>query len=80
MLCELVYVEERPRYTRDEVVAAFVSLGSAEVPKRLRLTLLDGSIPEGERNSRLFGLARGFVNKGFDHAQVLARIQTVNAK
>jgi hypothetical protein len=75
--CELVALEDFPRYTRDEVIEAFgmvVSTGRSK-PK---LEVVDGAIPEGERNQRLFDLARGLVNKGYGHADVLSRIRAVN--
>lgn len=37
-------------------------------------------IPEGERNTRLFALARGLVQKGHDRAIVNDRLQALNAK
>lgn len=77
--CELMELHDRPRYSHGEVVAAFGLDVKATVATTPKLTVVDGSIPEGERNSTLFQLARGFVNKGFSSDQVLARIQSVNA-
>lgn len=37
-------------------------------------------IPEGERNTTLFALARGLVQKGHDRAMVNVRLQALNAK
>jgi len=79
VLCELLELHNHPRYSRGEVVAAFGGPSqSLDRPAR-RLALVDGSIPEGERNSTLFQLARSFVNKGFGPDQVLTRVQAVNA-
>lgn len=79
VLCELMELSERPRYTRAEVVEAFGLAAAPASNTAPKLKVLDGSIPEGERNARLFQLARGFVNKGFGPEQTLARIQAVNA-
>lgn len=76
--CELVTLNDSPRYTRQAVIEAFGMADENVVAAPTRLRVLDGSIPEGERNTRLFELARSFVNKGFDHDQVLDRIQKVN--
>nr|WP_250451069.1 primase alpha helix C-terminal domain-containing protein [Lysobacter enzymogenes] len=79
VLCELLELYSHPRYSRDEVVAAFGGPSKAAAPPARSLALVDGSIPEGERNSTLFQLAHAFVNKGFGPDQVLTRVQAVNA-
>ena len=76
--CELLAIHDLPRYSRAEVVEAF-GMATPEAPKKSKLTVLDGSVPEGERNATLFQLARGFVNKGLPAEEVLQRIQKVNA-
>jgi hypothetical protein len=75
--CELLTLKDHPRYSRAEVVSAF-GLELSTKPTKTKLGVVDGGIPEGERNSTLFNLARGFVNKGFEADEVLRRIQTVN--
>lgn len=77
--CELVLLDDFPRYSREVVTAAFPVTTSA-VALPLKLRVVDGSILEGERNETLFNLARGFVNKGYGPDQVLDRIQAVNAR
>ena len=79
VLCELMELSDHRRYCRAEVVDAFGISAAPANRTAPKLKLLDGSIPEGERNATLFDLARGFVNKGFGPEQVLARIQAVNA-
>lgn len=79
VLCRLLELSDHPRFSRAEVMEAF---GPATVPatsKAPKFKLVDGSIPEGERNETLFKLARGFVNKGFAPERTLERIQVVNA-
>jgi len=77
--CELVSLDDFPRYTREDVAAAFpIDRPASATPPKLQV--VDGSIPEGERNETLFNLARGFVNKGYGADQVLDRVQAVNAK
>lgn len=80
VLCELLDLRAGPRYSRAECIEAFGTEGGGGPLKEPRLRVLDGTILEGDRNSTLFQLARGFVNKGFDHGQVLQRIQAVNAR
>lgn len=80
VLCELMVLSDHPRYSRAEVVDAFGISAAPANRTAPKFKLVDGSIPEGERNAKLFQLARGFVNKGFGHEQTLARIQAVNAK
>lgn len=75
----LLSIEEHPRYTREQLAAAFgLELQIPLVTGARRVTLQD-SIPTGERNDTLFRLARGLVNKGFPEDQVRGRIQRVNA-
>lgn len=38
------------------------------------------AIPEGQRNTKLFSMARGFVSKGFAFQQIYERISTINEK
>lgn len=79
-LCKLLSLNTWPPYSREQVVEAFgFDLPTAPaIPAKL--TVADGSIALGERNDRLFALARSFVNKGFTADQVLDRIQVVNAR
>jgi hypothetical protein len=78
-LCRLLELHNHPRYSRDEFVRAFDYIGHQSTTTPQKKKVLDGSIPEGERNATLFQLVRGFVNKGLDHEQVLKRIQAANA-
>lgn len=79
-LCRVLDIERRPRYTRAEVVEAFGLTAITDAPQKPALRVVrDDMIPEGQRNSRLFELARGFVNKGIAPDGVLDRIQKVNA-
>lgn len=78
--CKLLSLNEWPPYTRQQVVEAFGFDQATASPSQGKLTVADGSIAVGERNSRLFELARSFVNKGFTDEQVLDRIQVVNAR
>ncbi|HLI17852.1 MAG TPA: bifunctional DNA primase/polymerase [Rhodanobacteraceae bacterium] len=48
-------------------------------PTRTRRTLAK-AIPEGERNAKLFSLARGFVQRGHDAQAVNDRLQRINAE
>ncbi|MGV8922341.1 MAG: DNA-primase RepB domain-containing protein [Thermomonas sp.] len=78
--CKLLSLHEWPPYTRRHVVEAFGLDQASVAPSPSKLTVADGSIAVGERNSRLFELARSFVNKGFTEEQVLDRIQLVNVR
>ena len=66
--------ESSGRYSRGELLDAF-SFDPTVSDWRDRQT-----IPEGLRNTTLFSMARGFVNKGFAFPQILERMTAINEK
>ncbi|MDE2088070.1 MAG: primase C-terminal domain-containing protein [Xanthomonadaceae bacterium] len=66
-------------YPRAAMVEAFGLALPDTAPAIARRTLA-AIIPKGERNSALFGLARGLVCSGLDPAAVNQRLQKINAE
>lgn len=76
-LCKMQAITSSPPYTRDQVIEMFGRLPPCR-PRRPKPEPEGGVIELGNRNNRLFELARGFVNKGLAPDQVQARISSVN--
>jgi hypothetical protein len=75
----LIKQHDAPAYSHAEMIEAFgLALPEKQLERR-RLTLAE-FIPEGERNSELFKLARGLVYSGLNAAAVRQRIQKINAE
>lgn len=70
-----------PLYSHDQLQQAFAPYAAPQARKgRPRaVKYADEPVRQGERNTRLFEMARGFVNKGLDEAAANARIQRINA-
>jgi hypothetical protein len=81
----LVALCDKPPYTLAELVRVF-DLHAPETSKPaatvtpIRARKLPQEIPEGERNTTLFSLARGLVQKGFHAGAVNDRLQRINAE
>jgi hypothetical protein len=79
----LIAVCDSPQYTLAQFRAAFGFASVANVVKSSEppsRRTLPGKIDEGERNSTLFSLACGLVNKGHGAAAVNHRLQRINAE
>jgi hypothetical protein len=71
---KLISFEPSPGIGKDFLLSQLGELGKlSALPATAHKTIV-----EGERNTQLFGLARGFVRKGYDRDQVLARMRPIN--
>lgn len=77
-LCRLLSLEDRPRITAEIARAAFGKpRGVTLAPTGKRL---EAEIPQGQRNQRLFSLARSYAGKGYREPEVNRRLQKINAE
>lgn len=71
----VIELHRKPRYSADKLRGVFLPQPQAPAPRQR----LPERIGAGERNQTLFGLARGFVNKGYALGDTNRRIQRINA-
>lgn len=78
-LSRIVTQHDKPPYAHDELAEA-LGLDATKSAPASPPRALPASIPAGQRNNTLFGLARGLVHQGLAPEAVAQRLQKINAE